>query len=230
MSIANFIDSDFTFVNYDLSLLYKLKGVEGREFRKVKLNDPKRGGLLGQASVLTATSNGIETSPVIRGVWVLENMLGTVPNPPPPDVEPLEPDIRGATTIRELLAKHRTIATCNECHRSIDPLGFALENYNPIGMFRYNYGNKKPKVNAADVMADGTEFDGIVSFKKIMMGKKDQFAHCLTEKMLTYATGRTLEASDRPEIDRIVGELKGQGYGLKDLVMLVATSEPFLTK
>jgi len=230
LSITNFIDSDFTFANYDLGLLYKLEGVEGREFRKVKVNDPRRGGLLGQASVLTATSNGIETSPVIRGVWILENMLGTPPTPPPPDVEPLEPDIRGSTTIREQLAKHRKIATCNECHRSIDPLGFALENFNPIGGWRYNYGKNKPKIDASDVTADGQKFDGIVSFKKILMEKKDQFAHCLTEKMLTYATGRTLEATDRPEVDRIVNELKGQGYGLKDLVMLVATSEPFLTK
>ena len=230
LSIANFIDSDFTFANYDLSLLYKLKGVEGRGFRKVKLDDPVRGGLLGQASVLTATANGIETSPVIRGVWVLENMLGTPPTPPPPDVEPLEPDIRGSTTIREQLAKHRKIATCNECHRSIDPLGFALENFNPIGGWRNTYGKNKPKIDASDVTVDGQMFDGIVSFKKIMMEKKDQFAHCLTEKMLTYATGRTLEATDRPEVDRIVNELKGQGYGLMDLVVLVAMSEPFLTK
>ena len=230
MSIAHFIDSDFTFVNRDLGLLYRLEGVKGREFRKVKLNDPKRGGLLGQASVLTATSNGIETSPVVRGVWILENILGTPPAPPPPDVEPLEPDIRGSKTIREQLANHRKIATCNECHRHIDPLGFALENYNPIGMWRYNYGRNKPKVDASDVMADGSKFDGIVSFKKILMDKKDQFAQCLTEKMLIYATGRTMEATDRPEVERIVNELKDRGYGLKDLVMLVATSEPFLTK
>ena len=230
MSIAHFIDSDFTFVNRDLGLLYKLEGVEGREFRKVTLDDPKRGGLLGHASVLTATSNGIETSPVVRGVWILENILGTPPTPPPPDVEPLEPDIRGSKTIREQLANHRKIATCNECHRHIDPLGFALENYDPIGAWRYNYGRNKPKVDASDVMADGNKFDGIASFKKVLMDKKDQFAHCLTEKLLTYATGRTLEATDRPEVERIVNELKARGYGLKDLVMLVATSEPFLTK
>ena len=230
MSIAHFIDSDFTFVNRDLSLLYKIEGVEGREFRKVKLNDPQRGGLLGHASVLTATSNGIETSPVVRGVWVLENMLGITPPPPLPDIEPLEPDIRGSTTIRQQLANHRNIATCNECHRHIDPLGFALENYNPIGAWRSGYGPKKPKIDVSDVLSDGSKFDDLVGFKKILMGKKDQFARCLTEKMLTYATGRTLEATDRPEVDRIVHNLKTQGYGLKDLVMLVATSEPFLTK
>ncbi len=230
MSIAHFIDSDFTFVNRDLGLLYGLEGVTGREFRKVQLADAKRGGLLGQASVLTATANGIETSPVVRGVWILENILGTPPTPPPPDVEPLEPDIRGSKTIREQLANHREIATCNECHRHIDPLGFALENYNPIGGWCYTYGRKKPKVDASDVLVDGTAFNGIVRFKQILMAKQDQFAHCLTEKMLTYATGRTLEAGDRPEVNRIVSALKAQGYGLKDLVMLVATSEPFLTK
>ena len=148
----------------------------------MQLNDPKRGGLLGHASVLTATSNGIETSPVVRGVWILENILGTPPAPPPPDVEPLEPDIRGSKTIREQLANHRKIATCNECHRNIDPLGFALENYDPIGMWRYNYGRNKPKVDASDVMADGSEFNGIVSFKKILLEKQDQFAQCLAEK------------------------------------------------
>ncbi|MXZ09259.1 MAG: DUF1592 domain-containing protein [Gemmatimonadetes bacterium] len=230
MSIAHFIDSDFTFINRDLSLLYRIEGVEGREFRKVKLNDPKRGGLLGHASVLTATSNGIETSPVVRGVWVLENILGTPPPPPLPDIEPLEPDIRGSTTIRQQLASHREIATCNECHRHIDPIGFALENFNPIGAWRYGYGPKKPKIDASDVLSDGSKFDNLVGFKKILMQKKDQFARCLTEKMLTYATGRTLEATDRPEVDRIVNDLKTQGYGLKDLVLLVATSEPFLTK
>ena len=103
-----------------------MKGVKGREFRKVKLNDSKRGGLLGHASVLTVTSNGIETSPVVRGVWILENILGTPPTPPPPDVMPLEPDIRGSKTIREQLASHRKIATCNECHRHIDPIGFCI--------------------------------------------------------------------------------------------------------
>lgn len=230
LDIENFIDSDFTFVNRDLAALYGIDGINDKAFRKVSLTGSQRGGLLGHASILTATSNGIETSPVMRGVWILENLLGTPPSPPPPDVEPLEPDIRGSTTIRELLANHRKIDTCNECHRHIDPLGFALENYNPVGAWRSRYGNGKPAIDPSDTMSDGTHFETLAEFKKILMGKKDQFAHCLTEKMLTYATGRTLESTDRPEIDRIVHELKEQGYGLKDLVLLIAMSEPFLTK
>ena len=230
MDIGNFLDSDFTFVNRDLAALYHIDGVEGKEFRKIDLAGSQRGGLLSQASVLTATSNGIETSPVLRGVWILENLLGTPPSPPPPDVEPLEPDIRGATTIRELMAKHRKVETCNECHRHIDPPGFALENYDPIGAWRGKYGPDKPAIDPSDTMSDGTYFATFAEFKEILTGKKEQFAHCLTEKMLTYATGRTLEATDEPEIERIVHSLKEQGYGLKDLVSLVAASEPFLTK
>ncbi len=137
LSIEHFIDSDFTFANRYLAAHYGLPTIEGDEFRRISL--PKqslRGGLLGHASVLTATSNGVESSPVTRGIWVLENILGSPPPPPPPDVEPLEPDIRGATTIRQQLAKHRNVATCAECHRKIDPIGFALESFDPIGSFR----------------------------------------------------------------------------------------------
>ena len=137
LSIEHFIDSDFTFVNRYLAAHYGLPNVQGDEFRRVTLPEESfRGGLLGHASVLTATSNGVETSPVTRGIWVLENILGSPPPPPPPDVEPLEPDIRGATTIREQLAKHRNVATCAECHRKIDPIGFAMESFDPIGSFR----------------------------------------------------------------------------------------------
>lgn len=112
--------------------------LDGYEFRKVTLNTKKRGGLLGHASVLTVTANGIETSPVTRGVWVLENLLGSPPPPPPDDVEPLDPDIRGATTVREQLEKHRSVAACNECHQTIDLPSFALENFDVIGRYRWN--------------------------------------------------------------------------------------------
>src|SRR6185295_16204458 len=117
LSIDRFLNSDFTFVNGGLARLYRIPGVTGAQFQKVALTNSRRGGLLGQASVLTASANGIDTSPVIRGIWVLENILGTPPNPPPPDVKPLEPDIRGATTIRDQLKKHRDVAACAECHR-----------------------------------------------------------------------------------------------------------------
>lgn len=233
LPLASFLDSDFTFVNGGLARLYGIDGVSGAAFQKVALKDRRRGGLLGQASILTASANGIDTSPVIRGIWVLENILGSPPNPPPPDVEPLEPDIRGATTIRDQLKKHREIPTCNECHRKIDPLGFALENFDPIGGWRGRYDRRRetgPAVDASGRLPDGSEFEDVVGLKKILASKQDQFARCLTEKMLAYSMGRTLGVSDRPQVDQIVANLKRDGSGLKDLVLQIVASEPFRTK
>lgn len=230
LSVAHFLDSDFTFVNESLAPLYEMDGVRGQAFRKVPVNAAHRGGLLGHASVLTATANGIETSPVIRGIWVLERILGTPPSPPPPDVEPLEPDIRGATTIREQLLKHRKTETCNDCHRKIDPPGFALENFDPIGGYRSIYPTGKLQVDASGALASGEAFQGIVDFKEILLDRQDQFARCLAEKLLIYATGRPLTPYDRPQVDGIVGDLIENGYGLRDLILLVVQSEPFLHK
>ena len=143
-SILNFLDSDYAFLNDALAKHYGIEGVQGEHFRKVTLGPADhRGGLLGQGSVLTLTANGIETSPVVRGIWVLENILGTPPPPPPPDVQPLEPDTRGTTSIREQLNKHRTVAACADCHRKIDPAGFALEFYDPVGAYRSRYPARK---------------------------------------------------------------------------------------
>ncbi len=234
LPIARFLDADFTFVNGGLARLYGIAGVKGMDFQQVVIKDPRRGGLLGQASVLTASANGIDTSPVIRGIWVSENLLGTRPPPPPPDVKALEPDIRGATTIRDQLKKHRDIATCNECHRKIDPLGFALENFDPIGAWRDHYGRDRDTgtlpVDPSGQMPDGQEFADIVGFKKILTAREDQFARCLTEKLLAYATGRMPETADRPHIDRIVADAKAKGNGLQDLVVLVVQSRPFRIK
>jgi len=234
LPIDRFLDADFTFVDSGLARLYGIEGMTGSEFRKIPLGpDSRRGGLLGQASVLTASANGIDTSPVIRGIWVLENILGTPPSPPPPDVEPLEPDIRGATTIRDQLKKHRTVETCNECHRKIDPLGFALENYDPIGGWRDRYrrgGSERPVVDASGQLPNGETFENVEGLKAILAERIDQFSRCLTEKMLAYSTGRKLEYSDRPEVDRIVADLDRQGNGLQELVYLIVESEAFRTK
>ncbi|TWU50619.1 hypothetical protein Poly51_39110 [Rubripirellula tenax] len=232
LSIEHFIDSDFTFLNQQLANHYGIKGVDGDEFQKVSLPpESMRGGLLGHASILTATSNGVETSPVTRGIWLLENILGTPPSPPPPDVEPLEPDIRGATTIREQLEKHRKVATCAECHRKIDPPGFALESFDPIGSLRtvYSSGNEKSRrvVDTAGRLATGEEFQDITELKQRLLERKDQFSQCLTEKMLTYALGRELVFQDRPHVDEIAEELAHRGYGLRDLVELTVSSQPF---
>ncbi len=234
LPIGEFLDSDFTFVDGGLARLYGIEGINGPDMQRISLKSmPHRGGLLGQASILTASANGIDTSPVIRGIWILNNILGTPPSPPPPDVEPLEPDIRGATTIRDQLDKHRKVATCYECHRKIDPLGFALENFDPIGGWRDLYPRDQgegPEIDASGQLPNGTDFDGIVEFKSVLSDRLDQFSRCLTEKLLAYSMGRTLEFTDRPEVNRIVDELKDSGYGMQDLVLLVVQSEAFQTK
>jgi hypothetical protein len=226
LSVDYFLDADFTFVNEDLAELYGLEGIEGAAFRKVALTDPRRGGLLGQASILTVTANGVDTSPVLRGVWVLENLLGTPPPPPPPDVEPLDPDIRGTTTIREQLTKHRETEACNECHRKIDPLGFALENFDPIGQWRDKYGDRA-EIDASGKLPNGEQFEDVVNFKKALLAKKGAFSRALTKKMLSYALGRRIEIMDRPEIDRILESMEETGDGFRDLVRLIVLSETF---
>jgi len=233
LSIEHFIDSDFTFANRYLASHYGLPTIEGDDFRRISLpTNSLRGGLLGHASVLTATSNGVESSPVTRGIWVLENILGSPPPPPPPDVEPLEPDIRGATTIRQQLAKHRNVATCAECHRKIDPIGFALESFDPIGSYRHEYRDSTGKpvgvVDTSGTLPTGESFGDIGELKQLLLKQKDQFSHCLTEKMLTYALGREIGFQDRPAIDSIVRELSARGDGLNDLVELIVTSEVFI--
>jgi len=228
LSVSNFLDSDFTFVNQPLARHYGIvaSAGDGFEFQKVALTDKRRGGLLGQASVLTVTANGIDTSPVVRGVWVLENILGTPPSPPPPDIEPLDPDVRGAKSIRDQLEKHRSVPSCNDCHRRIDPMGFALENFDPIGRWRTTYG-KRTKIDASSQMPNGRTFEDIVGFKNVLQEQQPLFIRSLTSKLLAYALGRQITPADRPKIDRITEELAGKGNGFRDLIRLIISSEVF---
>ena len=228
-SLLNFIDSDFTFVNKPLAKMYGFDPPKGTGFQLVRFKDKRRGGLFGQASVLTVTANGIDTSPVVRGVWVLENFLGTPPSPPPPDIEPLDPDTRGAKTIRDQLSKHRNVASCNECHRKIDPIGFALENFDPIGRWRESYG-RKTKIDASGQLPNGKRFDDIIGLKRVLMQQKGLFAKALTEKLLAYAMGRPITPNDRPHVDGILKDVKANGWGMKRLIQQVVLSKPFLTK
>ena len=227
LSVGNFLDADFAYVNRPLARLYGLKPPQGAEFALVSLEDRRRGGLLGQASVLTTTANGIDTSPVVRGVWLLENVLGTPPNPPPPDVEPLDPDSRGAKTIRDQLEKHRQVAACNDCHRKIDPIGFALENFDPIGRWRTSYGRNQ-KVDASGEMPNGKSFENVVGFKQVLLERREQFVHALTEKLLAYGTGRHARIADRPHVDGIVAACSSEGDGFRDLVRRVVLSDRFV--
>lgn len=228
LGVNNFLDSDFTFVNKPLAQHYGINAPsgDGFEFQKVALNDKRRGGLLGQASVLTVTANGIDTSPVVRGVWVLENILGTPPSPPPPDIEPLDPDVRGAKSIRDQLEKHRSMTSCNDCHRRIDPMGFALENFDPIGRWRTSYG-KRVKIDASSEMPNGRTFDDIVGFKKILLEQQQLFIRSLTSKLLAYALGRQITPADRPQIDKITDQLTANKNGFRDLIRLIISSEVF---
>ena len=229
LDVENLIDGKFTFVNYHLAKLYGIKGFEGSGFQKVALTDRRRGGLLGQASILTATANGIDTSPVVRGVWVLNNLLGTPPAPPPANVPEIEPDIRGAATVREQLARHRNIKSCASCHRRIDPAGFALESFGPIGEARAVYPGKQ-KIETGGVTASGDSFKDIVAYKTLLLKRKPEIARCVVEKLLTYATGRKMEFSDRPQVRQILLKWQQQGYGMRDLVHLVVASDLFLSK
>ncbi len=227
--ISHLLRSRETFLNSKLAKHYGVEGVVGEAFRRVRFPDEiRRAGLLGHASVLTATANGVETSPVVRGVWVLENILGTPPSPPPPDVPPIEPDTRGAVTIREQLAKHRHVTACADCHARIDPWGFALEFYDPIGGFRTHYprigiGGRLSSQPGQPIDGSGELSEGawIIDDKDLraeLLKREDQFARNLVVKILTYATGRELTFRDDEEVGQIVQLAKESGYGFRDLV------------
>jgi hypothetical protein len=182
--------------------------------------------LIGHGLFLTASANGVDTSPVVRGVYVLDKILGYQPPPPPPDVPEIEPDIRGAATIRDELAKHRNVATCAECHRKIDPLGFALENFNAIGEWREQYKNRLP-IDPSGKLPQGNEFHSFPGFRDQMKERDEQFSKCLTEKLLTYAIGRELNAGDRPAVDTILERLQNQSLGFQELIQLICESSIF---
>ena len=199
------------------------------------------------ASVLKVTSNGTTTSPVMRGAWVLDRILGTPPSPPPDNISAIDPDIRGATTIREQLAKHRSVESCGVCHRKIDPPGFALESFDCIGGWRDNYRvtghgeevivdgrrmayHKGKKVDPSDVMPDGQRFENIDQFKQLLLQDKPLLARALTTKLLTYSTGRAPQASDRDTVEAIVARIVAKDYGLRSLVHEIVQSETFRNK
>ena len=228
---SEFITAEYTFLNPALARHYRIDLPNFRmkppdSFTKVSTNGHPRGGLLGQASIHTVTANGVDTSPIIRGVWILENILGTPPAPPPPDIEAIEPDIRGSLTIRDQMEKHRTDPTCAECHRKIDPLGFGLENFDAIGRYRSTYRPRKI-IDASGILPGGKEFKDLGEFMWHFREQESKFTRALTNKLMEYALGRQLEISDRPEIDRILDKIINADLGFRDLVNEVVMSDLF---
>lgn len=245
-SLTNFLDSDFAMINGRLAKHYGIPGMEGWSFERVALPpDSPRGGVMTMAGVLKVTANGTSTSPVMRGSWVMDRILGKPPTPPPANVPPLEPDTRGATTIRERLDKHRELESCNRCHAEIDPPGFALESFDVIGGYRDRYrqtGNGIPvtiegrniflgaEVDPSGTMADGRTFTNIEEFKKLLLAQPDTFARALTEKLVTYGTGAPPEAIDAAEIEKIVSRVKEKDYGFRALIHEIVRSPLFTNK
>jgi hypothetical protein len=226
-SILDFIDANYTYLNERLANFYNVPNVQGTEFRKVSFpTDAHRGGLLGQASVLTISSYANRTSPVLRGKWVLENLVGTPPPPPPPDVPNLDEAKLGlSSSMREQLEQHRQNAICASCHVRMDPLGFGLENFDAIGAWRTKDGLFP--INASGTLPDGKSFDGPQGLISILKAQPDAFAECLARKLLIYALGRGLEPGDDPAVKTIVKNVGTDNYRFSSLVLGIVNSEPF---
>ena len=251
-SVAEFVHSDWTMLNSRLAKHYGIDGVHGGELRRVSLPpNAHRGGVLTHASILKLTANGTTTSPILRGKWVLEKIIGTPPAPPPPDVGAIEPDIRGATTIRQQLEKHKAIAACATCHKHIDPPGFALESFDVIGGWREFYRvsdhhNSKghvplphyperivwrgPDVEVGGVTAQGREFHNIDDYKSLLLEDKEQLARNLARQLLVFGTGADVQFADREVARSIATRTRERNYGLRSLVHEVVQSPAFLTK
>ena len=249
LSLTNLVDSEFAFLNRRLAEHYRIPGVAGQHFRKVTLpkNSP-RGGMLTQAAILKTTANGTVTSPVTRGNFVLTSILGTPPSPPPPTVGSIEPDTRGKTTIRQILAAHRDNETCNKCHREIDPPGFALESFDPIGGFRTKYRANKssqvgffgflnansyttgPAVDASGVTADGKKFSGIREFKTLLLADKEQIARHFVSQLVVYSTGGEIQFADRDSIEAILDRTRKSDFPVRTIIHEVVQSPLFRNK
>ena len=250
-SVTEFVHSDWTFLNERLARHYGIPGVAGGEMRLVKLPPGShRGGVLTQASVMKVTADGTKTSPVLRGKWVLDRIVGKPPAPPPPNVSAIEPDIRGATTIRQQLDKHRNTEACAMCHRHIDPPGFALESFDVIGGWRdfyratvykrdavvelANYPGRQIvrglDVEKGGVAPDGRPFKDIDEYKQLLLTDKDQLARNIAEKLLIYATGAEIQFADREVVEQLVAQSRAKNYGFRSLLHDVVQSRIFLNK
>jgi hypothetical protein len=226
-SLLDLLDAPFTYLNARLARHYGIPGVAGEEFRRVALEGSQRGGVLTQASVLTVSSYPTRTSPVIRGKWILENILGAPPPPPPPDVPPLdEASVGSQVTLRQQLEKHRSNAVCASCHSRMDPLGFGLENYDALGKWRTQDG--KLPIDAGGTLPNGKTFNTPSELKTMLRSDEhDAFVHCLTQKLLTFALGRGLEDFDQAAVNQIATRAAAGGYHFSTLIREIVASAPF---
>ena len=226
-SVMDLLNANYTFVNERLAKHYGIPNIYGTQFRRVTLTDQTRMGLLGQGSVLTVTSYPNRTSPVLRGKWILENILGTPPPPPPPNVPPLKENEDGAKphSVRELMEEHRKNQPCAGCHAVMDPLGFSLENFDGVGEWRTK--DQTGPIDASGQLADGTKVEGPVSLRQALMKHPEQFAGTVTEKLVTYALGRGVEYYDMPVVRGIVKDAARNDYKFSSLIMGIVKSAPF---
>jgi hypothetical protein len=229
-SLLKLLDADYTYLNEELAKHYGIAGVNGSEMRRVALTDAKRGGVLTQASILTITSYPRRTSPVLRGKWVLEEILGTPPPPPPPGAGglPAEDAPKEGLTFRQRLEKHREKPQCASCHNRMDPIGFGLENFDVVGQWRTMIGDQA--VDSTGILANGEKFSGPVELKQQILARKDQYARNLSERMLTYALGRGLEPYDLPAVRKITEAVEKDNYRSTTLIKQVVMSYPFQYK
>lgn len=227
-SVVDILDSDYTFVNERLARHYGIEGIFGPEFRKIKITDERRKGLLGQGSILTVTSYPNRTAPTIRGKWVLEQLLGTPPPPPPPDVPSLKEDKdTKALTMRDRMELHRANPACAVCHKVMDPLGFALENFDGLGRWRDTSGAGTGPIDSSGVLPDGTKFDGPAGLRKVLLSKQDLFVETFIERLLTYALGRGVEYYDNPVVRRIRKNAVDDNYSWSAIITGIVNSIPF---
>jgi mono/diheme cytochrome c family protein len=226
-SVLDLLTANYTFLNERLARHYGIPNVYGSHFRRVELSDDRRWGVLGQGSVLTVTSYSTRTSPVVRGKWLLENFLGAPPPPPPPNVPALADagDAGAPASVRERLEQHRRNPVCASCHAQMDPLGFALENFDALGKWRTVEGHTA--IDATGVLPDGTRFSGPVEFRKILLARQDEFVGTVAEKLLTYALGRGVEYYDMPAVRTIARKSQASGYSWSSIILGIVRSTPF---
>ena len=238
-NVVDLLTADYTFLNERLAKHYGIPGVYGSQFRRVSLGaDSPRRGLLGQGSILTVTSLATRTSPVLRGKWILENILGTPPPEPPPNVPPLKEngpkpndksvEVIEYPTVRQRMEEHRTNPVCASCHKMMDPIGFALENFDAVGQWRTRDGRNP--VDAAGQLVDGTKINGPADLRNALLGYSDQFVRTVTEKLMTYGLGRGVEYYDQPVVRSIVRQASRDNYKFSSLIIGIVESAPFQMK